>query len=213
LLKSQGIADKHNWIKVAQTSLDKLMLLYPEGDIPGRIDGATGQAADRAIPLIDSPNDGQIMYRRPSQGGADGFVNLIWAYTASYSYSHDSKYLQYAELLGDQLLSILTKVGVLAGAEGDIFNIDKRSSHAALSAFNDLYTATGKERWREAAILGANSFASWQYPTMSAFRGLRILPQGTSIIEPSAARQLMLELPATTWCLNREQLSSPSFET
>jgi len=53
-------------------------------------------------------------------------VNLIWADSAFYSYSHDPKYLQYAELLGDQLLSILTKVGVLAGAEEDIFNIDKR---------------------------------------------------------------------------------------
>jgi hypothetical protein len=178
LLKSQGVADKHNWIKVAQTSLNKLMLLYPEGDIPGRIDGATGQAADRAIPLIDWPNDGQIMYRRPSQGGADGFGNLIWAYTAFYSYSHDPKYLQYGELLGDQLLSILTKVGALAGAEEDIFNIDKRSSHAALAAFNDLYAATGKEKWRDAAILGGNSFASWQYSYNVSFQGLEDTPAG-----------------------------------
>ena len=178
LLKSQGIADKRNWIKVAQTSLDRLMSLYPEGDIPGRIDGATGKAADRAIPLIDWPNDGQIMYRRPSQGGADGFVNLIWAYTAFYSCSHDPKYLQYGELLGDQLLSILTKVGALAGAEEDIFNIDKRSSHAALKAFNNLYAATGKDKWRDAAILAGNSFASWQYSYNVSFQGLENTPAG-----------------------------------
>jgi hypothetical protein len=178
LLKSQAITDKHNWIKVAQTSLDRLMSLYPEGDIPGRIDGATGQAVDRAIPLIAWPNDGQIMYRIPSKGGADGFVNLIWAYTAFYSYSHDPKYLQYAELLGDQLLSILTKVGALAGAEEDIFNIDKRSSHAALAAFNDLYAATGKQKWRDAALLGAYSFASWQYSYNVNFQGLEDTPAG-----------------------------------
>lgn len=178
LLQSEGIADKRNWIKVAQSSLDKLMSLYPEGDIPGRIDGATGKAGNRAIPLIDWPNDGQIMYRKPSQGGADGFVNLIWAYTAFYTYSHDSRYLHYAELLGDQLLSILTKAGVLAGAEEDIFNIDKRSSHAALAAFNDLYAATGKEKWRNAAILGGNSFASWQYSYNVSFQGLENTPAG-----------------------------------
>ena len=178
LLKSQGIADKRNWIKVAQTSLDKLMSLYPEGDIPGRIDGATGKAADRAIPLIAWPGDGKIMYRKPSEGGADGFLNLIWAYTAFYSYSRDPKYLQYAELLGDQLLSILAKVGGLTGAEEDIFNIDKRSSHAAFSAFNDLYAATGKEKWRNAAILGGNSFASWQYSYNVSFDGLQATPAG-----------------------------------
>jgi hypothetical protein len=105
-------------------------------------------------------------------------VNLIWAYSAFYSYSHDPKYLQYAELLGDQLLSILTKVGVLAGAEEDIFNIDKRSSHAALAAFNDLYAVTGKEKWRGAAILGTNSFASWQYSYNISFQGLENTPAG-----------------------------------
>jgi hypothetical protein len=178
LLKSQRIADKRNWIRIAQTSLDKLMSLYPNGDIPGRIDGTTGKAADRPIPLIDWPGDGQIMYRRPSEGGADGFTNLIWAYTSFFSYSHDPKYVHYAELLGDQLLSIMMKGGALAGAEEDIFNIDKRSSHAALAAFNDLYTATGEEKWRSAAILGGNSFASWQYSYNVNFQGLENTPAG-----------------------------------
>ncbi len=178
LLKSHGIADKRNWINIAHSSLDKLMTLYPEGDVPGRIDGTTGKAADRAIPLIDWPHDGQIMYRRPSQGGADGFVYLIWAYNSFYSYSHDPKYLRYAELLGNQLLTILSKDGVLAGAEEDIFNIDKRMSHAALAAFNDLYASTGEEKWRSAAILCGNSFASWQYAYNVNFQGFDDLPAG-----------------------------------
>lgn len=105
-------------------------------------------------------------------------MNLIWAYTAFYTYSHDPRYLQCSELLGDQLLSTLTKAGVLAGAEEDIFNIDKRSSHAALAAFNDLYTATGKLKWRDAAILAGNSFASWQYSYNVSFQGLENTPAG-----------------------------------
>jgi hypothetical protein len=186
LLKARGVADKQNWIRATQSSLDKLIELYPLGDVPGRIDGTTGKASGRYIPLVQLPEDDEprtvdhawFMFQKPSAGGPEGFIYLIWAYTSYYSLSHNSKYLNYAELLGNQLLSILSKYGSLAGSEMDYFNVDKRMSHAALAAFNDLYDATGKEKWRSAAILGGNAFASWQYAYNVNFQGFENLPLG-----------------------------------
>lgn len=186
LLKTHGVADKQNWIRSVRSSLDKLMELYPRGDVPGRVDGKSGKASGRYTPLTQWPDDGSppkmtdewFDYAKPTAGGPEGFVYLIWAYTSYYGFSHDSRYLAYAELLGDQLLTVMNRYGSLAGSEMDYFNVDKRMSHAALAAFNDLHAATGKEKWRNAAILGGNSFASWQYAYNVNFQGFEELPLG-----------------------------------
>jgi hypothetical protein len=186
LLKDHNVANKQNWIRDVHSSLDKLMDLYPGGDVPARIDGKTGAPSTRDVPLLRWPDSGgpaertdiDYLYQKPLAGGPTGFIYLIWAYTSYYSFSHDPRYLRYAELLGNQLLLVMNRYGSLAGSEMDYLNVDKRMSHAALAAFNDLYSATGEEKWLSAAILSANSFASWQYAYNVNFRGFEDLPLG-----------------------------------
>jgi hypothetical protein len=184
LLQTHHVADKQNWIHAVQSSLDKIMSLYPDGDVPGRIDTTTGAPGSRNIPMLQWPDDGgpahgvtdSYVYSKPLAGGPTGFIYLIWAYTTYYSFSHDSKYLDYAELLGNQLLLVMNRYGSLAGAEMDYLNVDKRMSHSALAAFNDLYRVTGEEKWRSAAILAGNSFATWEYAYNVNFDGFGDLP-------------------------------------
>jgi hypothetical protein len=184
LLRAHHIAEKKNWLAGVQSSLDNLMRLYPAGDIPGRIDGKTGAASTRHVPLFRWPDDGgpstmsgfDYLYPKPSEGGPQSFSYLIWAYTSYYSFTHDARYLNYAELLGDQLVSVMKKYGDLGGEEMDWFCVDKRMSHAALAAFNDLYEVTGEEKWRSAAIAAGNAFGSWEYAYNVSFDGYEGLP-------------------------------------
>lgn len=184
LLKASRVAEKQNWLKAVRSSLDELMNLYPAGDIPGRIDGTTGKPSVRGVPILrwaaetKAPflTEESMHYEKPSEGGPEGFAYVIWAYTEYYKVSHDPRYLTYAGLLGDQLLGVMNQYGSLAGSEMDYFNIDKRMSHAAFAAFNDLYETTRNEKWRSAAVLGGNAFASWQYAYNVSFDGFDGLP-------------------------------------
>lgn len=186
LLKAHGVAEKETWLADVRSSLDAVMKLYLQGDIPGRISGKTGLATERPIPLLKWPDDGgaPVMtrsvyhYAVPLAGGPTPFVYLIWAYTSYYQYCHDARYLNYAELLGDQMLAVINRYGRFGGSEMDWFSVDKRMSHATLAAFNDLYAATGDRKWLNAAIEGGNAFASWEYAYNVSFDGFGDLPLG-----------------------------------
>ncbi len=186
LLNKHGLAANEKWISAAKSSLDSLMKLYPDGNVPGRIDGTTGKASSRPIPLLDwtgngtqpSQRNAEAHYDPPLNGGPTGFIYLIWAYTKYYSYSDDARYLHYAELLGNQLLGIMNSYGALAGAEMDFFNIDKRMPHAALAAFNDLYETTRQQKWLTAAIMAGNLFSTFQYSFNVNFDRFKNLPLG-----------------------------------
>ena len=186
MLKQHHLAANAKWIAAAKSSLDCLMRLYPNGNVPGRIDATTGKAASRPIPLLNwnvsgsqpGQRNAEAHYDPPLNGGPTGFIYLIWAYTNYYSYSGDAKYLRYAELLGNQLLAVMNSYGSLAGAEMDFFNIDKRMPHAALAAFNDLYEATKQPKWLTAAVLAGNLFSTFQYSFNVNFDRFKALPLG-----------------------------------
>lgn len=186
LLQQHHLAANEKWISATKVSLDSLIRLYPDGNVPGRINGKTGEASSRPVPLLEWPANGahpternvNVHYDPPLKGGPTGFIYLIWAYTKYYSYSGQIKYLQYAELLGNQLLAIMSSYGSLAGAEMDFFNIDKRMPHAALAAFNDLYENTKDQKWLTAAVLAANLFSTFQYSFNVNFDRFKDLPLG-----------------------------------
>jgi hypothetical protein len=153
LMKQKDLGNKDNWLLTVKTSLDNIMKRFPDGDVPGRINGNTGEAAYR---------DG-ILYTKPSLGGPDGINFLIWAFADYYNLTHEVKYLYYAEKMGDIVLYVMGEFGVMSGMEADYFNVDKRMFHGALAAFNRLYENTGKKKWLEASELAGNAFGSWEY--------------------------------------------------
>jgi hypothetical protein len=186
LLKQHHEPLNDKWISATKSSLDALMKIYPNGNVPGRIDGTTGKASSRPVPLLEwtgmgvepSVRNAEVHYDPPLNGGPTGFIYLIWAYTKYYSYSGDTRYLEYAELLGNQLLTVMDRYGSLSGAEMDFFNIDKRMPHAALAAFNDLYEDTKDQKWLTAAILAGNLFSTFQYSFNVNFDRFKDLPLG-----------------------------------
>jgi hypothetical protein len=172
LLKENAIADKTNWLAVVCSSLDAIMDRFPDGDVVGRINALTGEPAFRKVSAIywnDSTykqvqwRRESVLYEKPSLGGASGLCFLVWPYVSWYRLTGDRSYLKYAELIGEHVLGILHRYGRFCGMEVDYFNIDKRMGHGALAAFNNLYEATGNQRWLEAAIQSAHWFATWQY--------------------------------------------------
>jgi len=187
LLKEKGIADKGSWIEAVRTSLDKIMQLYPDGDIPGRINGTTGNPGIKNIDLLywaaskythPWSRPARVVYPKPSEGGPTTFAYLVWALVAFYQLSGQAKYLEYAKTVGDKILLILERYGTFSGSEMDFFNIDKRGSHAAFAAVNYLYEASGEPKWLDGARLCANSFSTWQYSYNVNFDCYRDLPLG-----------------------------------
>ena len=168
LMKEKGLGNKNNWLLAVKTSLDNIMQRFPDGDVPGRINGNTGEAAYR---------DG-ILYTKPSLGGPTGVNFLIWAFADYYNLTHEERYLLYAEKMGDIVLNVMGKFGVMSGMEADYFNVDKRMFHGALAAFNKLYEYTGKKKWLEASQLAGNAFGSWEYCYNVNFSAYPDLPNG-----------------------------------
>jgi hypothetical protein len=187
LLKARAVADKKKWLEAVRSSLDKVMILYPDGDVPGRIDGQTGKPGVRSFDILywtasrytrDWHRAAQVVYPTPAQGGPTTFTYLVWAFVAFHRLFGEAKYLDYAQRIGDQILFILERFGTFSGSEMDFFNIDKRGSHAALAALNFLYETTGDRKWLEGALQCGNSFATWQYAYNVNFDGYADLPLG-----------------------------------
>jgi len=185
LLRNSKVIDKQHWMNVVSSSLDALMRLFPDGDIPGRINGSDASPASRAVHAMywnDSPyttawsRGERVLYTKPSEGGPTGINLLAWAYAAYYEATGEDTYLRYAETLGDRIYDVLAQYGRWNGMEADYFNIDKRMGHAALAAFNRLYAITRSEKWKEAAIIAGEWFATWQYAFNVNFESTPELP-------------------------------------
>jgi len=191
LLRDSGISDKKNWLTAVRSSLDAIMQLYPDGDIPGRINrrinSITSREGVRRYGLLywaeskytsEQIRHVDITYTRPSLGGPTNFIYLIRPYIDFAVLSGEEKYLKFACKIGEQVIRIMETYGVFAGSEMDFYNIDKRQGHALLAGFNRLFEVTNETKWLEAARLAANYFASWQYAFNVPFDGLEHLPLG-----------------------------------
>ena len=187
LFREGGIADKKSWINAVGTSLDSVMRLFPDGDVPGRIHGTTGEEGIRKSHILywtNSPytesqaRPADIRFVKPSEHGATNFVYLIWAFVAYYQETKAPRYLKYAELLANQAVELMESFNVFAGSEMDFYNIDKRQGHALMDGFIMLYEATDDARWIEAARYAGNWFATWQHAFNVSFDGLEHLPLG-----------------------------------
>jgi hypothetical protein len=187
LCGEHGICDKPLWLDVARRSLDNLIRLYPDGDIPGRINGTSGGPAVRSISLLywERSNHTSTWWRpadiefgRPSQRGPTGFANIALAAVELFRVCNERAYLDYAEAIGHRLIDVIVSFGTLAGGEMDFYNIDKRAGLMALAALNALYETTGEEKWLEGAQLAAGWFAAWQYCYNVCFDGYEHLPLG-----------------------------------
>ena len=187
LLKEKRIAEKRKWVEAVRASLDKIMQLYPDGDIPGRINGTSGKPGIKNIDLLywaaskythEWYRPTRVVYPKPSEGGPTTFTYLVWALVAFHQLSGQAKYLEYAKTVGNKILFILNRYGTFSGSEMDFFNIDKRGSHAAFAAMNHLYEASGEPKWLEGALLCAHSFSSWQYSYNVNFDCYKDLPLG-----------------------------------
>ena len=186
-LRSHGREAPPSWIAAVRSSLDRIMELFPDGDVPGRIDGTSAEPAARRIQLLywersrwteRQTRAADIRFTRPSERGATNFIYLIWAYVRAGRYLGEQRYLDYAVVLGELALRVMERFGVFAGSEMDFYNIDKRQGHALLAAHNELYAATGDERWLAAAEVAASWFGSWQYHYNTCTDGLEHLPLG-----------------------------------
>jgi len=184
LLKEHNI-DKPLWLKVVKSSLDSVMKRYPDGDVPGRINGTTGALARRHAGCIYwnrykdlkvNRRSGSVRYTRPSEGGPTSFSLLVWPLVSYYQLTGEKAYLDYAEKIGDVQLQVFRDYGVVGGMEADFFNVDKRMGHTALAAFNDLHEATGKPKWLEASEIAANWFGSFVYAYNVSFDNVRGTP-------------------------------------
>ena len=78
-----------SWMATVRSSLDRIMELFPDGDVPGRIDGTSAEPAARRIQLVywersrwteRQTRAADIRFTRPSERGATNFVYLTWAY-------------------------------------------------------------------------------------------------------------------------------------
>ena len=185
LCRRHGTEPPPTWISAVRGSLDRIMELFPDGDVPGRIDGTSGQPAARRIQLLywersrwteRQTRSADIRFTKPSERGATNFVYLIWAFVRCARYTGEQRYLDYALLLGELALQVMEQFGVFAGSEMDFYNIDKRQGHALLAAHNDLFAATGDRRWLAAAEVAASWFGSWQYHFNACTDGMQHLP-------------------------------------
>ncbi len=186
-LRNHGSEPPVSWIAAVRGSLDRIMGLFPDGDVPGRIDGTSAEPASRRIQLLywersrwteRRTRAADIRFTKPSERGATNFIYLIWAYVRAARYLGEQRYLDYAVVLGELALRLMERFGVFAGSEMDFYNIDKRQGHALLAAHNELYAATGEARWLAAAVVAASWFGSWQYHFNARTDGLEHLPLG-----------------------------------
>ena len=187
LMRENDLADKVAWLESVRRSLDSIMRLFPDGDVPGRIDGTTGDIGVRSIEVLywvesaftkTEHRSADISFIKPSERGATNFVYLIWAFVAFYRNTKEAVYLEYAERMGDLAVDLMERYNVFAGSEMDFYNIDKRQGHALMDAFLMLYEATNADRWLEAARFGANWFSTWQYAYNVCYDGMEELPLG-----------------------------------
>ena len=187
VMREHGKTPPANWIAALRGSLDRLMELFPDGDVPGRIDGTSAEPAARRIQLLywersrwteRQTRAADIQFAKPSERGATNFVYLIWAYVRAAGFLGERRYLDYAVVLGELALRLMERFGVFAGSEMDFYNIDKRQGHALLAAHNALYAATGEARWLAAAQVAGSWFGSWQYHFNACTDGLQHLPLG-----------------------------------
>lgn len=186
-LAEHNIAEKPRWLEVVKNSLDRIMEKFPDGDIPGRFNATDFTPANRHVNALywvkTKHTDtwwrpGEGTYPQPSQGGPTNFSLLIWPYVSYYQLTGKQTYLDYAVEMGDRLISIINKYGVLSGMEVDYFNVDMRMSHAACKAFNHLYEATADEKWLEAAEVAGALLASWMNCYNVNFEGYEHTPLG-----------------------------------
>ncbi|MCY4481297.1 MAG: hypothetical protein OXC12_00330 [Spirochaetaceae bacterium] len=186
-LRAHGQTPPASWISALRGSLDRLMELFPDGDVPGRIDGTSAAPAARRIQLLywersrwteRQSRAADIQFAKPSERGATNFVYLIWAYVRAAAFLGERRYLNYAVAMGELAMQVMERFGVFAGSEMDFYNIDKRQGHALLAAHNTLHAATGEARWLAAARVAASWFASWQYHFNACTDGLQHLPLG-----------------------------------
>ena len=186
-LRNHGSEPPASWIAAVRGSLDRIMELFPDGDVPGRIDGTSAEPAARRIQLLywersrwteRQTRPADIRFTKPSERGATNFIYLIWAYAKAARHLGEQRYLDYAVVLGELALRVMERFGVFAGSEMDFYNIDKRQGHALLAAHNELYAATGEARWLAAAEVAASWFGSWQYHFNACTDGLEHLPLG-----------------------------------
>ena len=186
-LRRHGREPPASWIAAVRSSLDRIMELFPDGDVPGRIDGTSAAPAERRIQLLywersrwteRQTRAADIRFAKPSARGATNFIYLIWAYVHAARSLGEQRYLDYAVVLGELALRVMERFGVFAGSEMDFYNIDKRQGHALLAAHNDLFAATGDHRWLAAAEVAASWFGSWQYHFNTCTDGLGHLPLG-----------------------------------
>ena len=186
-LRYHGSEPPASWVAAVCGSLDRIMELFPDGDVPGRIDGTSAEPAARRIQLLywersrwteRQTRTADIRFTKPSERGATNFIYLIWAYVRAARFLGEQRYLDYAVVLGELALWVMERFGVFAGSEMDFYNIDKRQGHALLAAHNELYAATGEARWLAAAEVAASWFGSWQYHFNACTDGLEHLPLG-----------------------------------
>ena len=187
LLKENGLAEKNGWLTVVRSSLDSIMKLFPDADVPSRIDGSTGEEGVRRITISywteseftkNESRPADVRFIKPTQRGATNFIYLIWSYVRFFQETGEKRYLNYGEKLGGLAIRIMEQYNIFAGSEADFYNIDKRQGHALMMAFLLLYEATDEDRWLEACGYAANWFSTWQHGFNICFDGLEHLPLG-----------------------------------
>lgn len=135
------------WLDAAIDIGQTLMRLWPNADIPSRVDGTTAR---------------QVL---PSAGD-DGLTNasyLIWPLVELYGITGDAAYLDYAVKLGEEILAFAQRHEIYWKSEPDTHGIDKRSGFGPMRGFTMLYEATEDQRWLGAAVRASNWMKTWQW--------------------------------------------------
>lgn len=135
------------WRDTVADVCQHIMALWPDADIPARVNGTTGVA------VLPSVAD-------------DGLTNasyLLWPFMQLYAISGDAVYRDYAARLAEQVLAFALRHEIYWKAEPDAHGLDKRAGFGAMRGFMMLYEATNDDHWLGAAIRASNWMKSWQW--------------------------------------------------
>lgn len=135
------------WRESVTEICNRMMALWPDGDIPARVDGETAEA------ILPS-------------AGRDGMTNasyLIWPFCELGAISNDSSYVAFAEKIAQHILAFSLRHEIYWKSEPDAHCIDKRAGFGAMRGYTRLYEATGKQMWLGAAIRASNWMKTWQW--------------------------------------------------